>query len=61
VTTRWTWRGTHTGEFLGVTPTNKEVMMSGITVHRMRDGKIQEGWFNYDFLGALRQIGAVTM
>jgi steroid delta-isomerase-like uncharacterized protein len=61
VTTRWTWRGTHTGEFLGVAPTNKEVMMSGITVHRMRDGKIQEGWFNYDFLGALRQIGAVTM
>jgi hypothetical protein len=32
-----------------------------MTIHRLRNGKIQEGWFNWDFLGELRQIGVVTL
>ncbi|GAA4684251.1 hypothetical protein Prum_064960 [Phytohabitans rumicis] len=61
VITRWTWRGTHSGEFLGIAPTKKKVEMTGMTIHRMHEGKIQEGWWNFDFLGALRQVGAVNM
>jgi steroid delta-isomerase-like uncharacterized protein len=61
VCTRWTWHATHTGEFMGVAPTNRKVTMTGQTVHRLHDGLITEGWYNYDFLGALRQIGIVDM
>lgn len=61
VVTRWTWRGTHSGEFMGAAPTGKKVSMTGITIHRLRDGKIQEGWWNHDFLGVLRQLGIVTL
>ena len=61
VATRWTWQGTHSGEFMGAAPTGKEVKLTGMTIHRLRNGKIQEGWFNWDFLGELRQIGVVTL
>lgn len=60
VATRWTWQGTHSGEFMGAAPTGK-VKITGMTIHRLRNGKIQEGWFNWDFLGELRQIGVVTL
>lgn len=61
VCTRWTWRGTHTGEFMGIQATNRPVTMAGQTIHRLMDGKIEEAWFNYDFLGALRQLGVLQM
>jgi steroid delta-isomerase-like uncharacterized protein len=61
VCNRWTWTGKHTGEFLGIGPTKRKVTMTGTTIHRLENGKIQEAWWSYDFLGALRQIGAVNM
>jgi steroid delta-isomerase-like uncharacterized protein len=59
VVTRWTGRGTHTGELMGVSPTGKEVTVSGITVTRLADGKIAEEWELMDALGMLVQLGAV--
>ncbi|MFD6363119.1 ester cyclase, partial [Streptomyces roseolus] len=44
VCTRWTWTGTHVGDFMGLQPTGMEVTMTGTTIHRFRDdGKIVEG------------------
>lgn len=59
VATRWSFRGTHTGEFLGIAPTGNQVALTGITVFRFGDGMIQEAWWNWDTLGMLRQIGAI--
>jgi len=59
VATRWSWRGTHKGEAMGVAATGNEVTMTGTTIFRFADGKIQEGWWNWDTLGVLRQIGAI--
>ncbi|MFF7719110.1 ester cyclase [Streptomyces luteogriseus] len=60
VCTRWTFRGRHTGEFLGIPPTGQEVTMTGTTVHRCTpDGKIAEGWWQYDRLGLMQQLGAL--
>ncbi|MEU7134598.1 ester cyclase [Streptomyces sp. NPDC046261] len=56
----WTWRGTHQGDFMGLQPTGQEVSMRGTTVWRFDDGKICEGWWTYDLLGLLRQLGAVS-
>lgn len=51
--------GTHQGETLGVASTNKPIAISGITIARIRDGKIVEGWNNYDMMGLFHQIGAI--
>jgi ketosteroid isomerase-like protein len=59
VATRWTGRGTHTGEFNGIAPTGKEVTISGQTISRLEGGKIVEERTNWDTLGILVQLGAV--
>jgi steroid delta-isomerase-like uncharacterized protein len=59
VVTRWTARGTHQGELLGVPPSGNRVEVTGITVSGIEGGKIVEEWDNYDALGMMQQIGAV--
>ncbi|WP_329313551.1 ester cyclase [Streptomyces sp. NBC_01262] len=61
VVTRWTWRGTNTGEMRGMPPTGKPVEMVGTTTFRFADGRIKEGWWHYDNLGMLRQLGVVQL
>ena len=57
VATRFTWRGTHTGDFQNLAPTGKQVSVSAISIERFRDGKIVERWFNQDDLGLMFQLG----
>lgn len=52
-------RGRHTGDFLGIPASNKEVTMEGIAIHRVVDGKVVEHWSQVDGLGLLSQIGAI--
>ena len=59
VVARLTFRGTHKGEFQGVSATNKEVTWSGIWIYRVDGNKLVERWHNYDMLGLMQQIGAV--
>lgn len=54
VAARWTFYGTHGGEFLGVAPTNKKVKISGLSLARFRDGKAVESWGVWD-TGELRR------
>ncbi len=59
VVTRWTARGTHRAEFMGVPATGKPGEVTGIFIDRIVNGKIVEGWTNWDALGLLVQLGAV--
>ena len=59
VVTRWTCRGTHQGEFQGMSPTGQQMTMTGITIFRIANGKLVEGWTNPDLLGMLQQLGVV--
>ncbi len=59
VATRWTFRGTHKGELMGIPATGKQVEASGITIHRVSGGRIVEGWTILDNLGMMRQLGIV--
>jgi predicted ester cyclase len=61
VATRFSFEGTHQGELLGVAPTGDPVSLSGIVIHRLVDGRIAEGHWNWDTLGLLRQIGAIPV
>ena len=60
VVSRWRAQGTHQGELMGIAPTGNHVAITGITIHRIEDGKIVEEWENWDALGLMQQIGAVA-
>ncbi len=59
VATRWTVMGTHQAEFAGIPATGKPVRLTAINIHRVADGKIQEGWLNWDALGMMQQLGVI--
>jgi steroid delta-isomerase-like uncharacterized protein len=50
-------RGTHTGDFLGVPPTGKQVIGSGVRFFRIFEGKIVETWYEVNLLGLMKQLG----
>lgn len=60
VVARWTLRGTHTGEWRGIAPTGKPITITGITIHRIADGKIAELWAEEDWLGLMQQVGGLA-
>jgi predicted ester cyclase len=53
-------KGRHVGQALGGPPTNHPVEFAGITICRVRDGRIVEGWNCFDFLTMYQQIGWVN-
>ena len=57
VASRFTVRGTHDGELFGAAPTNRHVVLSGITISRCQEGRIAEEWELVDVAGLLQQIG----
>jgi steroid delta-isomerase-like uncharacterized protein len=61
VVSRWTGRGTHKGDLMGIAPTGKQVTVTGISIQRIANGKIVEEWSNYDMLGMLQQLGVASM
>jgi len=59
VTTRTTWEATHTGDYQGLPATGKRVLVGGIAISRIQNGKIVERWLSMDQMGMLRQLGLV--
>jgi len=59
VVSRVTMHGKHVGDFLGIPPSGAEVVVSGITINRLENGRIVERWGNWDTLGMLQAMGAV--
>lgn len=59
VATRWTGRGTNTGELMGMPPTGKQVTIEGISYARITDAKVRETWITWDTLALMQQLGAV--
>jgi steroid delta-isomerase-like uncharacterized protein len=58
VVLRWSGVMTHSGDGPGLPASGKTVHSRGITIARFADGRIVEGWDNWDQLGMLEQIGA---
>jgi steroid delta-isomerase-like uncharacterized protein len=59
VASRYTFRGTHQGDLMGIAPTGKQVTVTGIVMNRIVNGKSAEGWLNFDALGMLQQLGVI--
>ena len=52
-------RGKHTGDTLGFAATQAPVEITGISISRIKDGKIVEAWNNFDFMTMYKQLGAI--
>lgn len=60
VVARCSVRGKHTGEGFGP-PTSKLVAFTGMCLVHVKDGKLFEGWNNFDFFMLYQQLGIVTV
>ena len=59
VMARWSCRGTHKGDLSGIAPTGKQFTISGVSIARLANGKLAEGWVNWDAQGLMQQLGIV--
>ena len=59
VVVRTTMTGTHQGEMQGIPATGKPVTQPAITIFRLTNGKIAEGWYASDNLSMMQQLGVI--
>jgi steroid delta-isomerase-like uncharacterized protein len=59
VFSRFTWHGTHRGEFFGVPATGKQITVKGMVVDRVVAGKMEESRILMDGLSMMRQLGVI--
>lgn len=52
--------GTQKGVFLGLPASNKHIKWTGTRMFRVRDGKVSEGWINFDLLTVFEQMGIMA-
>lgn len=55
-----TWRGTHTGEFMGRAATGKQVTVRTADLFRIANGQLVEHWDVVENLDMLQQIGVIS-
>jgi steroid delta-isomerase-like uncharacterized protein len=59
VVSRVTYRGTQTGDMLGIPPTGKPVTVSAMIIDQFAEGKIVESWRLFDQMGMMQQLGLI--
>ena len=55
----WNFKGKHTGDFFGIPATGKEVNIDGVTLVKMKNGKIAEEQDFLDNLEFMQQLGII--
>ena len=61
VVTRVTAKGTHTGTFCSIPPTNKQIVIEGVNIDRITNGMIVRHWGAANTFEALVAIGALPL
>lgn len=54
---RVVFRGTQTGDLMGIPPTGRFVNVLAIIIDQFADGKIIESWRLFDQMGMMQQLG----
>jgi steroid delta-isomerase-like uncharacterized protein len=57
VAEKWEIRGTHLGPFLNIPATGRPIVIPGMSMVEMRNGKFYRDSFYFDSTGVLRQMG----
>ena len=60
VMTRVTFRGTHTGDLLGLAPTGKPIELTIVELHTWKDGQIADLWNSFHPVLVLAQLGVIA-
>jgi steroid delta-isomerase-like uncharacterized protein len=58
---RWESTGTHTGAYLGVLPTHRQVTARGMTISRFEGDQIVEDWTTWDKASVLDSLGIIQL
>jgi predicted ester cyclase len=58
VAVRWTLRGVHSAEFLGLQSTGKPIQFDGIDLYQMRNGRMAAHWNVVDMWRFYRQVSS---
>ena len=58
VAVRWSARGTHDGDGLGMPPTHRQVELHGIDILRIAHGRVAERWGQFNGLDMMQQLTA---
>lgn len=53
--------GKHIGPFMGMPATNKVIRWTGTRFFRVVNGKVTDGWIDFDLFGMMMQLGAIQM
>ncbi|MFL5616729.1 MAG: ester cyclase [Gemmatimonadaceae bacterium] len=53
VVVRWRLLGTHEGDFRGIAPTGRAIVLKGIAIYRVEGGRLMERWVVTDLHAAL--------
>lgn len=56
---RFVYRGTHTGDFVGIPASGKLVEMRSIDIWRVRDGMFVEHWDELNLMQVFQQLGVL--
>ena len=56
---RWSFTGTHTGDFAGIKATGKRITVEGVTIAKMKMGKIIAERDYADDLGLMQKLGVI--
>ena len=56
VATMGSWKGTHQGNFMGVSATGKEVHVTFMDMWKFKEGKAIENWVFMDIPGLMQQL-----
>jgi steroid delta-isomerase-like uncharacterized protein len=59
VVCRFSIFGTHATPWRGLPATGKQVMVTGMCISRIVEGKIVEDWFNTDIFSIAQQLGII--
>ena len=59
IVARYTMRGTHKGNFMGVPPAGKKIAVQALNIYRFSNGQIIEEQGQPDLLGLFQQIGGL--
>ena len=58
---RFTWRGTHRGDFLGIAPTGNQIVVNGVVIDRIVEGEMVDSRILMNELSLMQQLGVVPI
>lgn len=61
VVTRFSWTGTHRGEFLGIPATGRSVQVKGVVIDRLENSQMADSRILMDTMSLMQQLGVIPM